>query len=115
MNPGHLGTSLANDSTNPLMGFCSDQAKPRVLTDATNAYLVLNIRSQVSAPRHADPQDLQTNVHPQPGAAVLRGSLFLTCWFMHAALIARELVLVNPHVADLLRAQRCNTYSLLYP
>ena len=30
---------------------------------------------------------------------------------MHAALLARELVLVNPHAADLLRAQRCNTYS----
>ena len=28
---------------------------------------------------------------------------------MHAALLARELV--NPHVADLLRAQRCSTYS----
>ena len=31
-------------------------------------------------------------------------ALFLTCWFMHAALLACELVLVNPHVADLLRA-----------
>ena len=41
----------------------------------------------------------------------MRGSLFLTCWFMHAALLARELVLVNPHAADILRAQRCNTYS----
>ena len=31
--------------------------------------------------------------------------------FMHAALLARELVLVNPHAADILRAQRCKTYS----
>ena len=30
---------------------------------------------------------------------------------IHAAFLARELVLVNPHAADILRAQRCNTYS----